>query len=204
MPSTHNTGDWNTGDYNTGDSNTRNGNTGNRNTGDYNTGNGNTGNSNTGNGNTGNWNTGNGNSGYRNTGDWNTGDYNTGYCNSITPDLLVFNKPCRREDWNAAKKPRWMYAQLTYWIPAGDMTDEEKKNNPSFHSTGGYLKVYSSLFEAYKDAWDTTTQEDRELTFKLPNYDPKVFKEVFGFDPEPKKLTIELTPEQLNKIKHLL
>ena len=159
-----NTGDYNTGYYNTGYYNT-----GNRNTGDWNTGD---------------WNTGNRNTGDWNTGDWNTGDWNTGYCNSITPeDILIFNKPSTRATWYKAKKPNWLYVNLTEWVSVENMTDREKQSYPDYVTTGGYLKHYSSLKHAYIDAWENTTQEDRDLTKELPNFDPVVFEEVFGFNP---------------------
>ena len=189
-----NTGDRNTGNWNTGDWNTGNRNTGYRNTGDWSAGSWNTGYRNTGDWNTGNWNTGdcntgNWNTGYRNTGNWNTGNWNTGSCNtgscnSVTPDdMLVFNKPSSRAAWSAAEKPNWMYAGLTQWIAEEDMTDKEKESFPSYVTTGGYLKAFSSLKAAFVDAWEKTTDEDRELTKALPNFDPHVFAEVFGFDP---------------------
>ena len=129
-------------------------------------------------------NTGGRNTGDGNTGDWNTGDWNTGYCNSITlEDILVFNKPCKRKAWENANKPNWMYVNLTKWISDSEMTDEEKKENSTFHTTGGYLKSYSSLQDAYKESWDKALKEDKQLTFQLPNFDIKVFEEVFGFFP---------------------
>ena len=176
----NNTGYWNTGNRNTG----------NYNTGDYNAGNRNTGYGNTGYYNAGDCNTGYGNTGYYNAGDCNTGDYNagnrnTGYCNSITPeDCLIFNKPAKREDWLNADKPDWMFVDLTQWINEYYMTDKEKEAYPSYVTTGGYLKCYSSLKHAYIEAWEKADKADREKTFKLPNYDREVFKEVFGFDPE--------------------
>ena len=199
-----NTGNLNTGDLNTGDCNTGNRNTGNRNTGNWNTGYKNTGNCNTGNWNTGNcntgylntgnlntgnWNTGNRNTGYkntgnRNTGHWNTGDRNTGHCNTITPDeILIFNKLGKREDWDNAEKPNWMFVNLTKWINKSNMTDKEKEAYPSYVTTGGYLKCYPSLKAAYIEAWEKADKEDRDKTFKLPNFDPVVFEEIFGFNP---------------------
>jgi hypothetical protein len=160
-----NTGYYNTGYYNTGYCNTGDYNTGNRNTGDYNTGDYNTGN--------------------RNTGDYNTGDYNTGYCNSIAPeDCLIFNKPAKRQDWIDADKPEWLYAQLTQWVPESKMTDKEKGAYPSYATAGGYLKAHGSLQDAWREAWDKASPEDRAKTFKLPNFDIDVFEEVFGFRPE--------------------
>ena len=159
MTNDYNTGDWNTGNRNTGNCNTGDRNTGNRNTGDCNTGD---------------W----------NTGDWNTGNWNTGYCNTITNDkILTFNKECLKSDWDEAVKPKWMHVSLTQWINEDEMTSKEKEVYPSYITTGGYLKVYSSLKHAFIDAWDKATQKDRELTLKLPNYDPVVATEIFGFNP---------------------
>ena len=63
------------------------------------------------------------------------------------------------------------------------MTDKEKEANPSYLTKGGYLKEYNSLKEAYVEAWEKASEEDKLKTFKLPNYDEDVFKEVFGFTP---------------------
>jgi hypothetical protein len=185
----HNTGNWNTGDWNTGNRNTGNRNTGDWNTGNRNTGYRNTGNRNTGNWNTGNWNIGNRNTGYRNTGNWNigdfnTGDFNTGYCNSITPDdCYIFNKPSKRSLWDSAEKPKWMFIDLTKWVEQAEMTDKEKEAYPSYVTTGGYLKCYPDLRTTFIESWENTTEEDRELTKKLPNFDPVEFEKVFEFNP---------------------
>lgn len=200
----HNSGDYNTGDYNTGDYNTKDYNTGYcnagyRNSGCHNTGHWNTGSRNdgrcnvgdcnigswnTGNRNAGNFNAGDWNEGNCNTGNWNTGDWNTGFFNTITPSkILVFNKSCKFCEWNKAKKPQWIHVSLTRWIAEEDMTDKEKKAHPTYKTLSGYLKVYKTLREAYKDSWDKASKEDKELTFKLPNFDIEVFKEIFGFEP---------------------
>jgi hypothetical protein len=174
-----NTGNRNTGDYNTGDYNT-----GNFNTGDFNAGNRNAGNFNAGNRNAGFCNTGNFNTGNRNTGNFNTGNFNAGFCNSITPDdCYIFNKPSKRSLWEKAKKPEWMYVELSQWVYKGDMSDEEKEAHPSYATTGGYLKTYPDLRSAFIDSWENTTEEDRELTKQLPNFDPVEFEKVFGFNP---------------------
>ena len=155
------------------------------NTGDSNTGNSNTGDWNTGYRNTGDMNIGDSNTGDMNIGNWNTGDMNTGYMNTVTPDeCLIFNKKGSRKEWDSTKKPRWLYVDLTEWILKEDMSEKEKKSNPSYVTTGGYLKFYSSLKNAYIESWKKASKEDRELTFKLPNFDIDVFKEIFGFYPE--------------------
>ena len=194
-----NTGNRNTGNSNTGDSNTGDSNTGNRNTGNWNTGDSNTGNSNTGNRNTGNWNTGNWNTGYsntgnsntgdsntgnRNTGNWNTGNSNTGFFNTVTPeDILIFNEPCKRDIWNKANKPNFIYFDLTKWIEFSEMTDEEKENYPSSKHLGGYLKGLDYK-EAWKDAWETASKSDRKLVTELPNFNWSVFTEISGIKKE--------------------
>ena len=157
-------------------------------------------------------NTGHRNTGHMNTGDWNTGDMNTGYMNTVTPeDILVFNKPCTRKYWNNSKKPSWIYVELTEWIEECEMSDKEKEAYPSYVTTGGYLKVYSSLHHAYIESWEKADKEDRDLTFKLPNFDVEVFKEVFGFDPKITTHTIvidgkeiELSDESFKALKNSL
>ena len=160
------------------------------------------------NNNTGHWNTGDWNTGDRNSGNWNSGDWNTGYCNSITPeDCLIFNKPSTRSAWSNATKPNWMHVGLTQWIDESNMSDKEKESHPSYVTTGGYLKAYASLKHAYIEAWEKTTQKDRDLTRQLPNFDETVFEEVFGFNPwksTKKQVTLEITDGQLEQIKKIL
>jgi hypothetical protein len=205
----NNTGDRNTGNWNTGDWNTGNWNTGNRNTGYRNTGNLNTGNLNTGDCNAGNWNTGYRNIGYRNTGGWNTGDCNTGSFNTETPKMTqIFNKDIPWEDFLNISYPDWLHFDLTHWVYEENMTDEEKENNPTFKTTGGYLKKLSYK-EAARISWDEASMEDKKHTLNIPNFDNDIMIEIFGIDVEaelnqnsnPKTISIDLTQEQLDKIK---
>ena len=174
-----NTGDKNTGYSNTGDKNTGDWNTGNRNTGDWNTGNSNTGYSNTGYRNTGDWNTGN-----RNTGDWNTGDRNTGNWNSWDKNSGYFNidEPKIRIFWKETKVkdiefPNYFYFDLCIWRDPNDMTPDEKKDNPLYWITEGYLKVYEYK-DARKKSFDNASKEEIKKTIKLPNFDYGIFEEI--------------------------
>ena len=185
-----NTGNWNTGDWNTGDCNT-----GNRNTGDCNTGNRNTGDWNTGDCNTGNWNTGNWNTGDWNTGDCNTGDWNTGDCNTVDFSNGVF---CTKEDtikifdkestmtlreWRNSRARRiiaWSM-ETTVWIYESSMTEEEKEQYPSYKTTGGYLKVFTYK-EAWKNLWNSITDEEKQEIMNIPNFDKNKFKEITGIE----------------------
>lgn len=204
-----NTGNWNTGNCNTGYRNTGNHNTSNWNTGNCNTGNNNTGYCNTGDCNTGDRNTGDYNTGSFNSGDYNTGSFNSGYCNTITPEeVLIFNRPGKRKDWLEAAKPDWMFVKLTEWVYEEDMTSKEKETYPTYVTNGGYLKCYSDLKHAYIESWEKASKEDREKTYKLPNFDPIVFQEIFGFNPcecveekrEHKAVDIEIV--EINGVKY--
>ncbi len=173
-----NTGDWNTGNWNTGNRNTGNGNTGNRNTGDYNTGN-----RNTGNWNTGDYNTGNYNAGDWNTGDWNTSSYHVGCFNTIDASkAYYFNRLIDKSEWDNCRKPDWIFAPSpTSWIYDHDMSDDEKMENPTFHTCGGYLRK-NDMTDEWRKAFESATPEDIELTRKLPGFDADVFLEITGID----------------------
>ena len=179
-----NTGDCNTGNRNTGDRNTGNWNTGNRNTGDRNTGNWNTGDCNTGNRNTGDRNTGNWNTGDRNTGDWNTASYNTGCFNTEEQKIMLFNKPSNmtyREwiDSDARCLLNQIPKDVVEWVYEEYMTDEEKAANPTYETTGGYLKVLDES-ECGQIWWDSLTDDKKNIIKSIPNFDAEIFKQCTG------------------------
>jgi hypothetical protein len=132
---------------------------------------------------TGDWSTG-----YRSTGHWSISKYSTGHFSTIDySGFGSFNKPCDKDVWDNAIKPNFLYEiSPTKWIDESEMTDQEKTENTTFHTTGGYLKTIS-MKEAWKVAWGNATKEDRDLLFKLPNFDAKVFKEISGIDVYEKK-----------------
>ena len=163
-----------TGLCNTGNQNTGNQNTGNQNTGDWNTGDCNTGNRNTGNRNTGN----------RNTGDWNRSSFNAGCFNTEEQKVTMFNKP---SDWTYRQ---WLNSDARYllnqipksvveWVCSSDMTDEEKAAHPTHETTGGYLKVLDES-ECGQLWWDGLNEQQREVIFSLPNFDPDIFEQCTG------------------------
>ena len=191
-----NTGNWNTGNRNTGNRNTGNRNTGNRNTGDWNTGdrntgdcntgNRNTGDCNTGNCNTGNRNTGDCNTGNRNTGDWNKSSFNTGCFNTEEQKIMLFNKP------SDMTYREWMNSDARYLlnrIPKNvvelvyeeDMTDEEKLANPTYETTGGYLKVLDES-ECGQLWWDGLPDRQKNIIKAIPNFDANIFQQCTGIE----------------------
>ena len=165
------TGRCNTGDWNTGDCNTGNRNTGNRNTGDCNTGNRNTGNRNT-----GDW----------NTGDWNLSSFNTGCFMTEEQPIMMFNKP---SDWTFRKwlesDARWLLNHIpknvTTWVYACDMTDQEKADHPEHKTTGGYLKTLDEA-DAAQTWWDGLDQCKRDIILDLPNFDADIFFKCTGIN----------------------
>jgi len=168
----------------------------------------NTGYLNTGNRNTGNWNTGYRNTGNRNTGYWNTCDRENGYLNTVqSENIRVFNSIVKRSEWENYEKPDFLYFDLTDWIEESEMTEEEKRYNPTYKDSGGYLKEYEYK-EAFKKSWDKADKEDRKKILDCPNFDNDIFFDISGIDVkkelQTKKVTIELTEEQLEKIKHLI
>ena len=172
-----------TGLKNTGDRNTGNRNTGNRNTGDWNTGNRNTGNRNTGDWNTGNWNTGDWNTGNWNTGNWNSTNYSTGFFNSVEQNIFLFNKPTSmsRDEIHSLKGIQildWNFKN-SWWIYSVNMSDDEKKSNPTYETTGGYLKTVD-FKTACKMMWENLSENERQEVMKLPNFDSNIFYEITG------------------------
>ena len=171
-----NTGKACTGRCNTGDCNTGDCNTGNRNTGDCNTGDCNTGNRNTGNRNTGN----------RNTGDWNLSSFNTGCFMTEEQPIMMFNKP---SDWTFRKwldsDARWLLNHIpknvTAWVYACDMTDQEKADHPEHKTTGGYLKTLDEA-DAAQTWWDGLDQCKRDIILDLPNFDADIFFKCTGIN----------------------
>ncbi len=165
-----------TGDYSTGGGSA----------GDYSTGNYSTGDWSTGNGSAGNYSTGHRSTGNYSTGDWSTSNYSTGHFS--TEDYSgfgCFDKPCTLEEWDAAYKPSWLYFDLTKWVPERDMTDEElthtliKESNPTYDTTGGYLKVYDYK-EAFQASYNRATREEQLRIKELPNFDADKFYQISG------------------------
>ena len=59
------------------------------------------------------------------------------------------------------------------------MTDIEKRDNPLYGITNGYIKKLEYK-DARKIAFDNCSNEEVEQTIKLPNFDYKIFEEITG------------------------
>ena len=206
---TDNNGNYNTGSYNTGSYNTYNYNngyfnSGHRNKGDYNSGGCNDGDYNSGGCNDGNYNSGFNNSGYsncgyynigdgnsgnhntgnRNSGDWNYTNCSCGCFNTEEPKILMFNKPSNWtiEDWYHSKAMIILdrfHNNSPQWIPATNMSREEKEQYPDYEILGGYLRKQNNL-ESNQLYWDKLSKCEKDIVKLLPNFDAVIFQKITG------------------------
>ena len=173
---------------NTGKGNTGFGNSGYWNSGDRNSGSRNSGNKNSGDKNSGNWNSGSRNSGNWNSGDFNLSDNNTG-CFNVDDHKLIFFDQETDLTWyqwrnsHAYDLLRNIDFQPTKWICAKDMTDREKSDNPSYKTTGGYLKK-RDINKACKEWWDQLNGDQKQCIKEIPNFDAKKFEMITGISTE--------------------
>ena len=163
-------------------------NSGNSNSGNSNSGDCNSGNCNSGDWNSGDWNSGDCNSGNYNSGDCNSGNCNSGIFNTNEPKMRCFNKDSEFTKAEYEEKFGWTYPNLSIcqWIYWNDMTDEEKKENPTAKDTDGYLKTMEYK-EAWKEYWWRITDNDKKWFLNLPNFSASIFKEITGIDVEVKE-----------------
>ena len=188
-----NSGDWNSGYRNSGYRNSGDSNSGDMNSGDMNSGYRNSGDMNSGYRNSGDWNSGYMNSGYRNSGDmnsgdWNSGDWNSGVFNTEKkPTIKMFDKESSwtYDDWYTSRARRIMegcpYSYSDY-IPADDMTGEEKENHPEHKTIGGLVKVFTATAEDKQTWWDSLSKEDKDEVKALPNFDADKFCKCVGIE----------------------
>ena len=168
-------------------------NSGYRNSGDWNSGDWNSGNRNSGYRNSGDWNSGDWNSGYRNSGDWNSGDWNSGDRNSGVfntekkPTIKMFDRESSwtYDDWYDSRARRIMkgcpYSYSDY-IPADDMTDEEKEKHPEHKTIGGFVKTFTVTAEDKQKWWDSLSESDKNEVKALPNFDADKFCKCVGIE----------------------
>ena len=152
-------------------------------TGLQNSGNRNSGNGNSGNGNSGDWNSGNWNSG-----DWNKTDFSNGCFNTFEPKIYMFNRPTdwTYRDWinsEAFDLFRRIDDRPLIWIDFCDMTEEEKAAHKEAETTGGYLKKVDTS-DCVRVWWAKLTKSEKAVIKALPNFDPKIFKEITGIEVE--------------------
>lgn len=134
--------------------------------------------------NTGNNNTGNRNTGNSNTGDWNTIDASSGCFCTEDQKILIFDKPSNwtiRDWWNsnARRLLNQIPKDIVGWIYESDMTDIEKEENPTYKTTGGYLKIIDKS-ETAQVWWDGLNTTDKNIIKSIPNFDAEKFEKCTG------------------------
>ena len=131
--------------------------------------------------NSGSFNSGRFNSGNYNSGNYNSGNCNSGYFNSNSPLIRIFNKETSLKI-SEIKFPHWLYFNLTVWVSHDTATDEEKINHKEeIEICGGFLKTLEYK-EAFKRAYEKTTDDEKKQLFLLPNFDCEIFEEISGID----------------------
>ena len=129
-------------------------------------------------------NTGNCNTGNCNTGDWNKSSFNTGCFNTEEPKIMLFNKPSDmtyREwiDSDARYLLNRIPKDVVEWVYKEDMTDEEKVANPTYETTGGYLKVLDES-ECGQLWWGSLSDSQKNYIRSIPNFDAEIFEQCTG------------------------
>lgn len=176
-----NSGYYNSGNRNSGSHNFGHHNSGDYNSGDYNSGDDNSGHCNSGRYNSGNYNSGCYNSGGYNSGDWNISSHNSGcFCTEYST-IKMFDQDSNwtYDDWCTSDAYAILcrcpqVETITEWIDELEMNEEEKKDNPSYKTTGGYLKVTEENVSRQK-WWDNLSEEDKNAVVSLPNFDAEKF-----------------------------
>lgn len=129
-------------------------------------------------------NTGNRNTGDCNTGDWNKSSFNTGCFNTEEQKIMLFNKPSDMtyNDW-LRSDARYLLNQIpkdvVEWVYEEDMTDEEKVANPTYETTGGYLKVLDES-ECGQLWWGSLSDSQKNYIRSIPNFDAEIFEQCTG------------------------
>ncbi len=129
-------------------------------------------------------NTGKDCTGLCNTGNWNKSSFNTGCFNTEEQKITLFNKPSdiTYNDW-LRSDARYLLNQIpkdvVKWVYEEDMTDEEKAANPTYETTGGYLKVLNES-ECGQLWWGSLSDFQKNYIKSIPNFDAEIFEQCTG------------------------
>ena len=97
---------------------------------------------------------------------------------------MLFNKPSNmtyREwiDSDARCLLNQIPKDVVEWVYEEYMTDEEKAANPTYETTGGYLKVLDES-ECGQIWWDSLTDDKKNIIKSISNFDAEIFKQCTG------------------------
>ena len=97
---------------------------------------------------------------------------------------MLFNKPSDMtyKDWSRSDA-RYLLNQIpkdvVEWVYEEDMTDEEKVANPTYETTGGYLKVLDES-ECAQLWWNSLSDDKKKIIEEIPNFDVEIFEQCTG------------------------
>ena len=83
------------------------------------------------------------------------------------------------------------------------MTDQEKVDNPTFHTTEGYLRV-NDMMEEWARAYSNASGDAIQMVRDLPNFDASVFKEITGLDLSVEKADCSGKVVEIEGVKYTL
>jgi hypothetical protein len=90
----------------------------------------------------------------------------------------MFDKKCTKKDSQKMYDLYlYQYFNVNTWIDESQMTDEEKENNPTYSTTGGYIRKGT-----LKECWKTVPVNVLKKIKKLKNFDAKKFKKISGLN----------------------
>lgn len=118
------------------------------------------------------------NTGNRNTGDWNKSSFNTGCFNTEEQKIMLFNKPSDMtyNDW-LRSDARYLLNQIPKDVV--EWVYEEKVANPTYETTGGYLKVLDES-ECGQLWWGSLSDFQKNYIRSIPNFDAEIFEQCTG------------------------
>ena len=97
---------------------------------------------------------------------------------------MLFNKPSDMtyREW-IDSDARYLLNQIpkdvVEWVYEEDMTDEEKVANPTYETTGGYLKVLDES-ECGQLWWGSLSDSQKNYIRSIPNFDAEIFEQCTG------------------------
>lgn len=98
----------------------------------------------------------------------------------------MFNKPSNMtySEWMNSDA-RYLLNQIpkdaVKWVYEKDMTDEEKAVQPTYETTGGYLKVLDES-ECAQLWWNTLSDRKKNIIKSIPNFDAEIFFQCTGIN----------------------
>ena len=113
----------------------------------------------------------------------------------------IFNRDVSENEYEETLKllrENKININLAHWVKKEDMTDEDKKNYPSYKELGGCLKTFS-YEEVWSNFWNEATQKQKDTITGLKWFNAGIFKEITGIDVEAKvkEMTLAEISEKL-------